>query len=221
MKHLSQTLVLALAVILTSQVTGCNNDSHPGEGIVYYSDIVTCLLQPDSTVHFEQILRNDQGSIMLYPTPPIKAQINDGQRALLQYYISSTTPDSNHNIVAMQLSPVRHDTIISTTPDSIAAYPNNPIMLTSGWRTGQYLNLELRIEYYIKSHRLDLFYHPEQTSPDTLNVILRHDANGDITGYWTTAYASFHIPQLDNYKAMRIYANMPNESMPYILFKLK
>ncbi len=221
MKHLSHSLISTFVVLLVTLLAGCNDSTHPGEGIVYYSDIVTCQLQPDSTVHFEQILRDDQGSIMLYPTPPIKADVYNGQRALLQYYISSTTPDSNHNIVAMQLSPVRHDTIISATPDSIASYPNNPIVITSGWRTGTYLNLELRIEYYIKSHRLDLFYHPEQTSSDTLNVILRHDANGDIMGYWTTAYASFHIPQLDNYKAMRIYANMPNESMPYILLKLK
>lgn len=220
MKHLFTTCLSATLILITSTLIGCNNSSHD-DYPVYYLDIVTCLLQPDSTVHFEQVLRNDQGSVMLYPEPPIKLQAYNGQRALLQYYITSSTPDSNHNIAVSQVAPVRHDTIARVSIDSIAAYPNDPVKIVTAWRTGTFLNLDLNIEYYHKAHRLDLFYHPTHTSTDTLNVILRHDNNGDALGYWITAYASFYIPQLHTYKAARIYANMDNEALPYTIINLK
>lgn len=221
MKHLLTTSISIVLLFVAAAIVGCEQNSVIDVNTVYYSDIVTCKLQPDSTVHFQQILRNDQGSMMLYPQPPVKAQVYDGQRALLQYYVKSTNPDSNHNITALSLVPVRHDTIISAIPDTIAAYPNDPLKLTAGWRTGDFLNMQFSIEYNSIPHRLDIFYHPEQTSSDTINVILRHDNNGDIMGYWTTAYASFYIPQLNTYKVMRMYANMANDPMDYIIFNLK
>lgn len=221
MKQLFQIGIFSSIILIAAWLMGCEKPSDSDNDTVYYSSIVTCLMQPDCTVHFEQVLRNDQGSVMLYPDPPIRPQAYDGQRAMLQYYIKSTTPDSDLYIMPLQLSPVRHDTIITAIPDTIAAYPNDPLQLSTGWRTGLYMNLELRIEYYYKTHRLDIFYHPEQTSPDTLNVILRHDANGDMMGYWTTAYASFYIPNLDTYKAMRVYANISNDAMPYVVYSLK
>ena len=221
MKHLLQIILLSSIILSLLSLASCKKDTDSGDDVVYYASIVTCLMQPDSTVHFEQVLRNDLGSVMLYPDPPIHPNAYDGQRAMLQYFVKSTTPDSNMTIGVLQLSPVRHDTIISAHPDTIAAYPNDRLQLSTGWRTGMYMNLEMRIEFYYQSHRLDLFYHPEQTSPDTLNVILRHDANGDMMGYWTTAYASFYIPELNTYKAMRVYANLANDPMQYVVYDLK
>lgn len=221
MKRLLNITLFITSLAILSSFTSCNSNNEPGGSVIYYLDIVSCHLQPDSTLHFEQILRNDAGSRMLYPEKAIKADVQEGQRVLLQYNVNKMLPDSNYNITALQIAPVLHDTIISTHPDTIAAYPNEPLRITSIWRTGNYLNMDFQIEYYNRPHRMNLFYSPEQTSTDTINVILRHDRNQDAMGFWTSAYSSFYIPNLNQYKAMRFYANMTSEPQGYIIVKLK
>ena len=218
-KQLHSICVVATLLLLLSLV-GCDNNKGK-EPTVYYADFVTCHLKSDNTIFFEQVLRNDQGSAMLYPTPTLKGNVYEGQRVMLQYYINDVLSEGNFDITATQVVSVRHDTIIDAHPDNIAAYPDDPVKMNASWRTGNYLNLDIQLEYYDKAHRLDLFYAPVQQSGDTIDVILRHDKNKDLPGYWTTAYASFYIPNLGNYQAMRIYANIPNEPVGYRIIDIK
>ena len=80
------TLLTALLVALG--LNSCNLNSDPDNGaIMFYADIVSSHLQPDSTLYFEPILTNDRGSVMLYPSPAIKAPISEGARTFIQYSI--------------------------------------------------------------------------------------------------------------------------------------
>ena len=209
-------LVTAIAIGLTS----CEETNNNGP-VVYYADFVSCRVQPNEPLSFEHILRNDQGSVMLYPNPSIEASVYNGQRILLQYYVNRTNDDNGLEITPLQLVPARHDTIIAATADTLAAYPNHPLRINTIWRTGSYINFDMALEYYNLPHRLDLFSNPEQAPGDTLDIILRHDRNGDAVGYWTAAYASFYIPNLASYKAVRVYANISNNMQENIVVNIQ
>ena len=220
------TNLILLSVLLLASITllgSCNEENNSGPTI-FYSDIVSCHLNNDSSVYFEQILSDDRGSIILRPDEPVvNKEIRENQRVLLQYLVNSTPTDSLYNISATYISAIRYDSIAHAPADSIASYPNDLVRINSLWRTGGYINFDISLEYYYRTHKLDLFYNPNQTAADTLDVILRHDRNNDYQGYWTQTFASFYIPEVlqPEYKAIRIHANTPNDPIGYTVIKLR
>ncbi|MBR3951762.1 MAG: hypothetical protein IKJ79_07675 [Bacteroidaceae bacterium] len=220
MKNLLKLTWSITMIGIVAVLTGCdlNNNNTPS---VYYTDFVTTHIDIDESLFFEQVLRNDLGSVMLYPYPTIKGKLYEGQRVLLQYYVKEEKPDNNKEVEIMNIYSVRHDTIIDAHPDTIAAYPDDPVKVNTISRTGNYINLDISIEYFNKSHGLNLFSNPMQAPSDTIDVILRHNNNNDAHGYWATAYASFYIPNLARYRAMRVYANTPNDPLGYFIIKIK
>ena len=226
MERIIGKIFVVATALVAMMFTSCSDDGSGSQGpIIYYTDIVTCHLDADSLITFEQVLRDDNGSIVLQPQTALSnSGISEGQRILLQYMINSISPDSTlYNISVIQMGGVRSDDIIDAPADTIAAYPNDNVIINTLWRTGGYINFDLKLEYYSKQHRLDLFYNPAQTSTDTLDILLRHDKNGDASGYWTQAYASYYVPELlqNEYKALRVYASMPSEPIGYLIIKLR
>lgn len=225
MKLQTNHLIVSSALFIAglAMLSSCKEENSGGPTI-FYSDIVTCHLNDDESVYFEQILRDDKGCIILHPDEPVvNDEIQENQRILLQYIVNGTPNDSLYNITATYISSIRYDTIAHAPADSIASYPNDLVRINALWRTGGYINFDISLEYYYRTHKLDLFYNPEQTATDTLDVILRHDRNDDLQGYWTQAFASFYIPEVlqPDYKAIRIHANTPNEPIGYTVIKLR
>ena len=216
LKYIKSVALIGTIVALV----GCNLDGENTPG-VYYTDFVTTHVNVDKTLYFEHILRNDLGSVMLDPNPAVKSDLYEGQRVILQYYINEERPDKSKEVEVLEIYSVRHDTIAHVHPDTLAAYPNDPLKINTISRTGNYINLDMAIEYFNKPHGLDLFSNPMQASSDTIDVILRHNRNDDVFGYWASAYASFYIPGLASYKAMRVYANTPNDPMGYFVINIK
>lgn len=210
--------IALIGIVVT--LIGCDLEGENTPG-VYYTDFVTTHVNLDKTLYFEHVLRNDLGSVLLDPNPDIKADLYEGQRVILQYYVNEEKPDNSKEVDVIEIYSVRHDTINDVHPDTLAAYPNDPLKINTISRTGNYINLDMSIEYFNKPHGLDLFSNPMQASSDTIDVILRHNRNDDVFGYWVAAYASFYIPDLASYKAMRVYANTPNDPLGYFVINLK
>lgn len=210
--------IALIGIVVT--LIGCDLEGENTPG-VYYTDFVTTHVNLDKTLYFEHVLRNDLGSVLLDPNPDIKGDLYEGQRVILQYYVNEEKPDNSKEVDVIEIYSVRHDTINDVHPDTLAAYPNDPLKINTISRTGNYINLDMSIEYFNKPHGLDLFSNPMQASSDTIDVILRHNRNDDVFGYWVAAYASFYIPDLASYKAMRVYANTPNDPLGYFVINLK
>ena len=219
MKNVLKHIFTLVSVCLVASFASCLKDDEPK---VYYTEFVTTHITPDQNLYFEQVLRNDLGSYMLYPATAIAgSEASQGRRVLLQYSVDEVNPDNSKKITVADVYTVRYDTIISAHPDTIAAYPNDPLKINTIFRTGDYINLDMSIEYFNQAHSLDLFRNPMQASSDTIDVILRHDRNNDVYGYWTSAFASFYIPDLAQYSAMRVYANVPNTPEGYFVIAIK
>lgn len=210
--------ITLIGIVVT--LIGCDLEGENTPG-VYYTDFVTTHVNLDKTLYFEHVLRNDLGSVLLDPNPDIKGDLYEGQRVILQYYVNEEKPDNSKEVEVIEIYSVRHDTINDVHPDTLAAYPNDPLKINTISRTSNYINLDMSIEYFNKPHGLDLFSNPMQASSDTIDVILRHNRNDDVFGYWVAAYASFYIPDLASYKAMRVYANTPNDPLGYFVINLK
>ena len=208
------TNLILLSVLLLAGITllgSCNEENNSGPTI-FYSDIVSCHLNNDSSVYFEQILSDDRGSIILQPDEPVvNKEIRENQRVLLQYLVNSTPTDSLYNISATYISAIRYDSIAHAPADSIASYPNDLVRINSLWRTGGYINFDISLEYY---------YPYPQTRP-----LLQSQPNGGryarrntttrpqqrLPRILDTNIASFYIPEVlqPEYKAIRIHANTP------------
>lgn len=220
MKRVNILYVITIA-IYAIVMSGCTKLDDSIKPYPYYADIVSCDVQPDSTLHFEQILANDQGSITLVPDPSMSYKVAQGKRVLLQFYQLDSIDATTKRIEVIQLSPILSDTVRPLPIDSIDKMKNDILKISTAWRTGDYLNLNLQIEYNNISHRLGFFYDPVQQNPDTLDVYLRHDNNGDAMGYWIQTYTSYYIPQFNTYRAMRIHANMPDVKSGHLTLKIK
>ena len=220
MKRVNILYVITIA-IYAIVMTGCTKLDDSIKPYPYYADIVSCDVQPDSTLHFEQILANDQGSITLVPDPSMSYKVAQGKRVLLQFYQLDSIDATTKRIEVIQLSPILSDTVRPLPIDSIDKMKNDILKISTAWRTGDYLNLNLQIEYNNIPHRLGFYYDPVQQNPDTLDVYLRHDNNGDALGYWIQTYTSYYIPQFNTYRAMSIHANMPDVKSGYLTLKIK
>ena len=68
MKRQTNRLILLSAIFLSGLyiLSSCTEENNNGPTI-FYSDIVSCHLNDDKSVYFEQILRDDQGCIILRP----------------------------------------------------------------------------------------------------------------------------------------------------------
>ncbi|MBQ6938269.1 MAG: hypothetical protein IJN35_00300, partial [Muribaculaceae bacterium] len=156
--------IALIGIVVT--LIGCDLEGENTPG-VYYTDFVTTHVNLDKTLYFEHVLRNDLGSVLLDPNPDIKADLYEGQRVILQYYVNEEKPDNSKEVDVIEIYSVRHDTINDVHPDTLAAYPNDPLKINTISRTGNYINLDMSIEYFNKPHGLDLFSNPMQASSDT------------------------------------------------------
>lgn len=214
--YLITILLLAVATIGCEKNNGSEIEQYPMN-----IDIVSCAIQPDSIVYFDQILPADQGSITLVPNPAVKYKVNEGQRILLQFYDKGEIDNTAKQIEVLNAASILNDTIKDIPLDSINATRNDILRINSAWRTGSYLNFNIQIEFYNRPHKLALYYDLQQAASDTLDVYLRHNNNGDALGYWTTTYASYYIPAFNTYNVLRLHARMADTPQDYITMKIK
>ncbi|MBR2378166.1 MAG: hypothetical protein IKA91_01860, partial [Bacteroidaceae bacterium] len=142
MKRVNILYVITIA-IYAIVMTGCTKLDDSIKPYPYYADIVSCDVQPDSTLHFEQILANDQGSITLVPDPSMYYKVAQGKRVLLQFYQLDSIDATTKRIEVIQLSPILSDTVRPLPIDSIDKMKNDILKISTAWRTGDYLNLNL------------------------------------------------------------------------------
>lgn len=218
MKHFIYIITIALLALAT---TGCEKNDNGIEQYPYNLDIVSCNIQPDSTLYFDQILPADRGTVTLIPNPAVAYKVREGQRILLQFYDKGNIDNSSKQIEIISASSILNGTIKNIPLDSINATKNDLVRINSAWRTGEYLNLNVQIEYYNRPHKLALYYDLDQPQTDTLDVYLRHDNNGDAMGYWAQTYASYYIPSFNTYNVLRLHANMAEMPKDYITIKIK
>lgn len=210
-----------LLFLLASMSVGCEKTNDSIQPYPYNIDIVSCNTASGGMLQFKQILPGDQGIVTLIPETPMTSIAGQNERVLLQYYHTGNIDDTTRLINVLQMASIINDTARPLALDSINTFENDPIKVNTAWRTGEYLNLNLQIEYNNRPHRLGLFRDTTQHTPDTLHLHIRHDSNGDVAGYWKQAYASYRIPGVDSCRIMQIYANMPDTEDEYITLKIK
>lgn len=211
--------IIAIALLATMAIS-CEKNDDGIKDYPYNMDIVSCLPQTNS-IYFEQILPYDQGCVLLIPDPAITGNVEKGQRVLMQYYDKGNVDSVTKSIEVIQVASILSDTIENLALDSINTFKNDVLKLTSMWRTGDYLNLNIMINYSSRPHGLSLLYDLNQNMTDTLDVYLRHNDNGDPMGYWAQTYVSYYIPNFNNYQVLRINTKLYDMVENYVTMKIK
>lgn len=218
MKRIIEIITIVLIAIIA---ISCEKKEDSIKPYPYNMDIVSCDIQPEGNLYFEQILPNDQGSVLLIPDPAVSYKVEESQRVLIQYYDKGNIDDTTKNIELTQIAAILSDTISNIPLDSINTLRNDILKLATMWRTGNYLNLNIMIDYNNRPHSLGLFYDLNQQQTDTLDVYLRHNNNGDSMGYWAQTYVSYYIPNFNTYQILRINTKMYDTIEESVTMKIK
>lgn len=183
--------------------------------IVAALTVSSCLDGQNDALYSETTIGNivlgkfsdDYGTIYHFTEQTCSGSIDSLKRAIVACDVLSKISDTEVNARLTSFA-----SVAVFTPKSMAIVPDeilgtDPIHLSQGWFSGDYLN----IQYYISvvptsatAHSIDLAYDEEKSTDDHLYFELRHNGSGEVFGnpeYYSTStivsgYASFPIRQL-------------------------
>ncbi|MCD8287827.1 MAG: NigD-like N-terminal domain-containing protein [Porphyromonadaceae bacterium] len=170
-------------------------------------DVVTC--RQGQGEEGWLFLRDD--TTWLYPQSPLSSSsLSDGQRVLIGY-----SPVEQIDTRAWRIT--LQTAVQSIVSGEITYLPavmskelaDDPLYVTSLWCSGGFVNLRFKVLYHDVSHRLSAVAFLPQSSTDTLDVEIRHDACDDAPGYYASGYASFSLPDMPP-RVVRVGINSSN-----------
>ena len=190
----------------------CGDDNDYSERAML-SDIVTIAETsgPDGAVFTFQRYDDSPEIRLVDPSLSLDDEVK-GLRALLRYYPESGEPYTSGNIKARALSVINNDT---TLIRPVAKYNWNatPVYLHSVWRSGEYLNLHVRVVYSDKPRHFNLLVDSLTLTEPVPQVYLVHDKLDAPDNFLMETYASFDISNvwsLPTCEAIEVHINDSN-----------
>lgn len=178
-------IVIYYAAMLLS-LTGCDDDYTYPSLITEFADIYT---NNDTTLTF---IENDEGDTYVTRTPLQGLDPRYFYRAVCGYEITDDKLDTLPIVILYTLESVKllHEDTLSM--------PTDPTNVTSVWRAGNYINLQLTPKTQggtqTWNYRTDSIITDNKNHQARHHITLVHDQNDDPLSYSTTVYASLYLP---------------------------
>ena len=205
---------IILSTIVAFALAACSNDTEYSDNFMY-SDIVTIADAGEGKTTVFTFQRYDDSPTITLSDPSLSVKESyKGKRALLRYYAESKEPYTSGTIKALALSVVNNDTTV-IRPISDYNWNERPVYLYSVWRSGNYINLRIRLEYSDKPRAFFLVTDSLTMTDDVPQLYLVHDRKGEAENYLFETYASFDISkvwQLASCKSIDVHINDSNSN---------
>jgi hypothetical protein len=212
MKANMRNILILPAAMLLSSVVACSSDDSYNDKI-FYSSIVTVESvddDGDATFTFQRYDDSPMLTLTAQNTTVSKARV--GKRVLLYYYPKSGEPYESGAVDVRSLSAINCDTAI-IRPIERYNWDANGVYLYSMWRSGNYLNMRMRVDYSETARYFGLVVDSLTLNDAVPEVYLLHNLNGAPDNYLREAYASFDISKvwgLPTCKGLRVHVNDTN-----------
>ncbi len=183
-------------ILMAASLYSCSDEDYNDRALL--SEIVTVAKNTSEGAEFEFIRYDDSPAIMLIARG---INVNDeiiGRRMLLRYYnVEENTSASSREIEIAALSVINNDTVHVAGIDTIA-WNATPIYLNSIWRTGQYINIHLRVVYTETARLFNLTVDSATIDNAVPQLYMCHDIFDAPDNYMFETYGSYDISKIWN-----------------------
>lgn len=214
MKHLAK---LTAGLLLTILVGACDaGGGVDGEVLMAYTDIATFRgnTAPGGGAEFGVRKEGDSPEATLYASRRIGDEgLEAGTRMLIRYTTPSNEPYTSGEIELRGAARITQ-TPVELETDLPEGWNTTPVYLVTAWRTGEYVNLHLRLPYSAEPRVFGLMADPTTLASAWPDVYLVHIMEGDAGAtYERRYYASFDLsPVWDRpgVEGIRLHVNNSN-----------
>lgn len=144
-----------------------------------------------------------------------------GHRILLRYYPENGEPYTSGDITVAAMNAINYDTL-RVRDVTKYDWTASPVFLNSIWRTGQYLNMRMRVEYSPSPRLFGLMVDSLTVDSVQPQLYLLHNRLGEPENYLTEIYASFDLSPVWNRpgcRSIKVHVNDTNHKEEFYIFK--
>lgn len=196
---LCRAVLIAVTMSAVVVMSSCRDQGDSFNHRVMYTQLVTVADTGAGGSDMKFTFRRFDDSPLITLTAPAMG-LNEkalGQRALLYYYSPVGDPYAPGPVEVRGLSVVNTDTVKARHLERYN-WDASPIWLNAIWRTGEYLNMRVRLDYSDKPRYLGLLLDSASMESSVPQLYLLHDLDGAPDNFLREAYLSFYIADLWN-----------------------
>ncbi len=215
-----KTIASFMAALMAVTMSSCSDEEYSTEMML--SDIVTVTSVGNDT-RFEFQRYDDSPLIKLTAGNVDFPEKIVNNRVLLRYYPESGEPYTSGAVKVVGLTLINNDTT-RIRPIEKYNWTATPVYLNSIWRTGNYLNLRMKVEYSEKPRQFGLVVDSLTLKNPQPEVYLVHDKQGQPENYMMETYASFdmtNVWSLPTCQSIKVHVNDTNLKKDIYIFTKK
>lgn len=188
---------IVIAVLLAAIDVAANScrDTEPGSAAadVRYDFVTFEQTTADGSL-WSYPPRDDAPLISLHATGfAAPDDIKRGERRLMCYSIDERLADTDWRVGVRYANRMIFDSLRVTSAESLAERSSEPIQLASLWRTGEFINVDCKVQYTGEARKFYLITDEATLGDATLHLYLIDDLNGAEGSFYRQCYASFFI----------------------------
>lgn len=216
-RTLTRILIIAAMLTVSSIVPACRPDGEDGPVSLMFTDIAT----------FEGNISADGGAVFTLrqdgdsPLATIRADraldtadYPEGSRMLIYYTNTSNAPYTSGPVNLIGGYRVTQGSVSGWNAEEYSRWDADPVWLNSVWRTGTWLNFNLRLPYCAEKRIFTVALGPDLTPEGRADIYLVHILPAGATeSFMRGYYASFDIAEVwDNpdVKEIRLHISSSN-----------
>lgn len=213
MNRILPLLTLALAMLA---LTSCAEQGYDGPVEKHLYDIVTYTGTPDgggATFEFRQV--DDSPLVTLTSTVRFADEIEPGTRMAICYIPQSGLPYQSGPIDLVGASRINQGAVHTEWADDYDLWDRDSVYVYSAWRSGSYINFDIRLPFSAEPRVLCLAADPATLSDPVPDLYLVHVMATDASQYLRRHYASYSIAPVWEMEHVRgVKVHMANTNLP-------
>lgn len=142
-KMMMQMFLSVMAALMT---LSCGDDGPYNDKAALY-DLVTFEENSADGAVFTFQRRDDSPLITLVAKGTKVSEIENDTRVIIGYYPASGQSYTSGEITLLSVNKVNQDTVHVVSSDKLTGWNATPVYLNSVWRSGEYLNMYMRVAY--------------------------------------------------------------------------
>lgn len=191
---MNRHIVIAILLAAIGVTASSCRDTEPGSAAadVRY-DYVTYQTATSDGSEWSYQARDDSPMVTFSAPNYAPDDVKEGQRRLMCYSIDERTTDTRWQIGVRYTNKIIFDSLRVASAESLAERQSEPIQLASLWRTGEFINVDCKVQYTGEARKFYLITDEATLSDATLHLYLIDDLNGAEGSFYRQCYASFFI----------------------------
>ena len=212
--------LLLLALILGLATSSCRQDGVDGPVDMTFTEIVTFGGSTDSGSSFSFRQVDDSPLITLTSTQKFASDdLKAGDRMLIAYQNESNSAYTSGPIDLIGAAPITTGSVATTWKDDYDIWDRDKVYLYSAWRSGEYINIHVRLTYSADPRIFTIAADPATLSSPWPELYLVHVMKEPITNHDRAYYASFSIAEIwDNPATQGVKLHVANSNLDKQIF---